>query len=64
MRRQTQHMFHETPIYHRLVAERGDIPAHVRGEAQRLERDLERVITPAPHPDPASHHAAASRSRT
>ncbi|MFI5752759.1 hypothetical protein [Streptomyces sp. NPDC051644] len=37
-------MSQETPIYSRLVAEQGDIPAQVRGEAQRIQRDLERVI--------------------
>nr|WP_322725432.1 hypothetical protein [Streptomyces spongiae] len=38
----------ETPIYSRLVAERGDIPARVRDEADRLRRQL------APHfPGPA-----------
>ncbi|MFB9463430.1 hypothetical protein [Streptomyces cinereospinus] len=51
-------MFHETPIFSRLVAERGDIPAQVRGEAERIRRDLARVIpqTPAPHHG-TPHHA-------
>lgn len=40
-------MFQETPIYSRLVAERGDVPAQVRGEADRIRRDLARVM-PAP----------------
>ncbi|MFE7333226.1 hypothetical protein ACFU8W_52390 [Streptomyces sp. NPDC057565] len=39
-------MFQETPIYTRLVAEQGDVPAQVRGEAQRVLRDLERVMPP------------------
>lgn len=43
-------MFHETPIYSRLIAERGDIPALVRGEADRIHHDLARVMRlPAPH---------------
>lgn len=37
-------MFQETPIYSRLVAERGDIPQQVRREADRLRRDLEQVM--------------------
>ncbi|MCX4967467.1 MULTISPECIES: hypothetical protein [unclassified Streptomyces] len=39
-------MFPETPIYNRLIAEQGDIPAQVRGEAQRLGQELERVMPP------------------
>ncbi|QOV47392.1 hypothetical protein [Streptomyces chromofuscus] len=49
-------MFQETPIFSRLVAERGDIPAQVRGEAERIRRDLARVLPqapPAPHPSTA-----------
>ncbi|MEV6808298.1 hypothetical protein ACH4NF_00375 [Streptomyces sp. NPDC017248] len=37
-------MFQETPIFSRLVAERGDIPAQVRGEADRIHRELARVM--------------------
>ncbi|MFF9021167.1 hypothetical protein [Streptomyces eurythermus] len=37
-------MFHETPVYDRLVAERGDIPVQVRGEADRIRRDLAQVL--------------------
>ncbi|WP_181798739.1 hypothetical protein [Streptomyces sp. WELS2] len=37
-------MFQETPVYDRLVAERGDIPVQVRGEADRIRRDLARVL--------------------
>ncbi|MFB0619378.1 hypothetical protein [Streptomyces sp. AGS-58] len=37
-------MFQETPIFSRLVAERGDIPTQVRGEAERIHRDLARVM--------------------
>ncbi|MFE9450056.1 hypothetical protein [Streptomyces sp. NPDC006739] len=39
-------MFHETPIYNRLVAERGDIPTQVRGEADRIRRELARILPP------------------
>nr|WP_221358059.1 hypothetical protein [Streptomyces sp. REN17] len=39
-------MFQETPIYSRLVAERGDIPRQVRAEADRLHRDLQQVMRP------------------
>lgn len=38
----------KTPIYSRLVAERGDIPAQVRNEAERIHRDMARVIAPEP----------------
>lgn len=37
-------VFQETPVYDRLVAERGDIPVQVRGEADRIHRDLARVL--------------------
>ncbi|MGW4659494.1 hypothetical protein ACWEP2_35035 [Streptomyces sp. NPDC004279] len=37
-------MFQETPIFSRLVAERGDVPSQVRGEADRIHRDLSRVM--------------------
>ncbi|MFG2359312.1 hypothetical protein [Streptomyces sp. NPDC048521] len=43
-------MFQETPIFNRLVAERGDVPAQVRGEADRLRRDLAQVLPSAPWP--------------
>ncbi|MGW7614133.1 hypothetical protein ACWGKW_44340 [Streptomyces sp. NPDC054766] len=39
-------MFQEAPIYRQLVAERGDVPAQVRDEAERIGRDLQQVITP------------------
>ncbi|MET8948867.1 hypothetical protein ABZX30_36480 [Streptomyces sp. NPDC004542] len=39
-------MFQDSPIYDRLVAERGDIPAGVRQEAERLRRELEVVMLP------------------
>ncbi|MFD9465031.1 hypothetical protein [Streptomyces sp. NPDC060027] len=39
-------MFQEAPIYAQLVAERGDVPAQVRGEAERIGRDLQRVMLP------------------
>ncbi|MGW3627206.1 hypothetical protein [Streptomyces sp. NPDC000880] len=37
-------MWQEAPIYDRLVAESGDIPAQVRSEAERTVRDLEQVM--------------------
>ncbi|MEU3662491.1 hypothetical protein AB0E77_22500 [Streptomyces sp. NPDC032940] len=37
-------MFSHTPVYDRLVAERGDIPVQVRGEADRIHRDLAHVL--------------------
>jgi hypothetical protein len=53
-------MFHETPIYSRLVTERGDIPALVRGEADRIHHDLSRVIRlPAPRPTRAPERTDA-----
>ncbi|MER6631368.1 hypothetical protein ABT301_24620 [Streptomyces sp. NPDC000987] len=39
-------MFQESPIYDRLVAERGDVPAHTRREAERVSRELEYVMRP------------------
>ncbi|GGJ26889.1 hypothetical protein [Streptomyces brasiliensis] len=39
-------MFQDSPIYDRLVAERGDIPAGVRREADRLHREVEMVMMP------------------
>ncbi|MEU0674611.1 hypothetical protein ABZ330_17295 [Streptomyces sp. NPDC006172] len=41
-------MYQETPIFSRLVAERGDVPAEVRGEAERIHRDLAHVMRPSP----------------
>ncbi|MER7195548.1 hypothetical protein AB0L50_36375 [Streptomyces flaveolus] len=37
-------MFQQTPVYDRLVAERGDVPVQVRGEADRIHRDLAQVL--------------------
>ncbi|MFC4503918.1 MULTISPECIES: hypothetical protein [Streptomyces] len=45
-------VFDDTPIYHRLVTERGDVPALVRGEAERIKRDLERVMGGGPAHNP------------
>jgi hypothetical protein len=39
-------VFEDVPIYRRLVAERGDIPAQVRGDAERIRDDLQRVMRP------------------
>ncbi|WP_166020161.1 MULTISPECIES: hypothetical protein [Streptomyces] len=46
-------MFQETPIYNRLVAERGDIPVQVRGEAERIHRSLTPLLGPPPSSGPA-----------
>ncbi|MFJ5819373.1 hypothetical protein ACIQGT_36600 [Streptomyces sp. NPDC093108] len=37
-------MFPETPIYSRLIAERGDIPARARDEADSLHRLQEQLF--------------------
>lgn len=39
-------MFQDSPIYDRLVAERGDVPGQVRREAERVNRELELVMRP------------------
>ncbi|MBV2354682.1 hypothetical protein KUM39_09945 [Streptomyces sp. J2-1] len=50
-----------TPIFDRLVAERGDVPAQVRDQAERIHRDMAQVMhhsaltTPARHPVPEGH---------
>ncbi|MFD7461088.1 MULTISPECIES: hypothetical protein [unclassified Streptomyces] len=47
-------MFQGTPIYSRLIAERGDVPAQVRGEADRIHHHLARTMRlPAPHDPPS-----------
>lgn len=38
IRKQLSTMFQDTPIYGRLVAERGDVPAQVRAAAERILR--------------------------
>ncbi|MGC9500946.1 hypothetical protein [Streptomyces sp. WG7] len=37
-------MFQQTPVYDRIVAERGDVPVQVRSEADRIHRDLAQVL--------------------
>ncbi|MFF0834958.1 MULTISPECIES: hypothetical protein [unclassified Streptomyces] len=37
-------MFQDAPIYHQLVAERGDVPARVRDAATSILRELDHVI--------------------
>jgi hypothetical protein len=37
-------VFQETPIYCRLIAERGDVPAQVRREAERIHHNLAQVM--------------------
>ncbi|AWW41673.1 MULTISPECIES: hypothetical protein [Streptomyces] len=49
-------MFQETPIFSRLVAERGDIPAQVRGEAERMHRQLAQVLPQAASPHLSAPH--------
>ena len=51
-------MFPETPIYHRLIEELGDVPAQVRNDAQQVYTSLERVSFFAPQADSPPHHAA------
>ncbi|KUN88401.1 hypothetical protein AQJ66_07280 [Streptomyces bungoensis] len=43
-------MFQETPIFNRLVAERGDVPTQARAEADRVRHELSRVLPSAPWP--------------
>nr|WP_307819829.1 hypothetical protein [Streptomyces sp. MC1] len=53
-------MFQETPIYRRLITERGDVPAQVRGEADPIHRHLAQTMhLPPPHgaPSPGLSHA-------
>ncbi|MBT3166756.1 hypothetical protein HTV80_27185 [Streptomyces sp. Vc74B-19] len=52
-------MFQPTPVYDRLVAERGDIPVQVRGEADRIHRDLAEVLPQLPSTPPAYDTAEA-----
>ncbi|GGQ33515.1 hypothetical protein [Streptomyces griseomycini] len=47
-------MFQQTPVYDRLVAERGDVPVQVRGEAERIHRDLAQVLRQTPTPRPSA----------
>ncbi|MFF0461987.1 hypothetical protein [Streptomyces mexicanus] len=37
-------MFKDAPIYHQLVAERGDVPARVRDAATSIRRELDQVM--------------------
>jgi hypothetical protein len=39
-------VYQDSPIYDRLVAECGDVPAQVRREAERVSRELELVMRP------------------
>ncbi|MCX4993661.1 hypothetical protein [Streptomyces sp. NBC_00568] len=50
-------MFEDVPIYRRLVAERGDIPAQVRGEAERIRKDLQQVMRPRQDSYPTARRA-------
>jgi hypothetical protein len=53
-------VFQEAPIYRQLVAERGDVPAQVRGEAERIRSDLQRVMPPLKASVPATAEHAWS----
>ncbi|MEU6402341.1 hypothetical protein [Streptomyces sp. NPDC046985] len=37
-------MFQDAPIYHQLVAERGDVPARVRDAATSIRTELDAVM--------------------
>jgi hypothetical protein len=39
-------VFQDSPIYDRLVAERGDVPTQTRREAERVSRELEYALRP------------------
>jgi hypothetical protein len=39
-------VFQDSPIYDRLVAERGDVPTQTRREAERVSRELEYAMRP------------------
>ncbi|MER6530447.1 hypothetical protein [Streptomyces sp. NPDC001508] len=56
-------MFQDSPIYDRLVAERGDVPAGVREEADRLRREVEAVMLPLRSPGAALPPPAAPPSQ-
>jgi hypothetical protein len=43
-------VFQDSPIYDRLVAERGDVPEQVRRDAERVSRELEVVMRPLHSP--------------
>ncbi|MEU5757180.1 hypothetical protein ACGF5T_33005 [Streptomyces sp. NPDC047853] len=51
-------MFQQTPVYDRLVAERGDIPVQVRGEADRIHRDLAQVLRQVSSSQPSAPRSA------
>jgi hypothetical protein len=54
-------VFQDSPIYDRLVAERGDVPTQARREAERVTRELEYAMRPlqALAPAPAPERAAS-----
>jgi hypothetical protein len=43
-------MFQDAPIYHQLVAERGDVPARVRDAAQTIRLELDEVMRTGQRP--------------
>ncbi|MFR9794908.1 hypothetical protein ACL02U_03245 [Streptomyces sp. MS06] len=50
-------MFQDSPIYDRMIAECGDVPAEVRREAERVNRELEFVLRPLRSPGPSDASA-------
>jgi hypothetical protein len=62
-------VFHDSPIYDRLIAECGDVPAEVRREAERVTRELEVVMRPLhspgfPDPSGRTPHQGGGWQRT
>ena len=47
-------MFSQTPVYDRLVAERGDVPVQGLGEAERIHRQLAQVLPQTPTSQPSA----------
>jgi hypothetical protein len=47
-------VFSQTPVYDRLEAERGDVPVQVRGEADRIHRQLAQVLPQTPISQPSA----------
>lgn len=63
-------MFQDAPIYHQLVAERGDVPARVRDAATSIRRELDEVmrtgrppggaLRPGPEPRNGAPHSPSA----
>ncbi len=56
-------MFQDSPIYDRLVAERGDVPEQVRRDAERVHRELEVVMRPLRSPGHLPGHLPGPERR-